>query len=631
MLSHLFEVFIPTLPDRRGLLDLPFTTVKEAVRDRGLDWRTPPGPPAYVRRFRSASVYRIPTDTELSTAFADQASWVSSGGATGSTLVLRFVYLSGERLKRLGLHPSAIDLERANFYGSCFDGVDLREAEMNDVTFGGAVFWKTDLTKAKLPNADLSDAYLEDADLSGANLFNANLTRTRLHRATLTDANLDDATVDQTVFTRADLSRATLKDATVTGADFSDATLKGVVASGVDTTIMNSILLHADLNQADFTQATLSIVDFRKALLEEADFQKADMIGTPFRGATLWKTDFKGAKMELVDFSEVDLRESELADADLYQANFQRAMLERQDLQNAKALRVRDFAKSNVARAELPEDVKSFHGLTVVNTATEKAQKLFIALGIACLYAVLAIVAECAGDNCVAASAESASGTSTATVMDGAGRSDGVGEGGGSIERNPETVSQEAGTTTDGDTTDRPNNDDDQAQNRLSLPFVEVEVSLFSFLIAVPILLTLAFGYFHLQLQRLWEGIARLPAVFPDGSTVDRRIQPWLVTGIVYAYFPFVRTPLYGGTVPPAYFAIHKWAIIALTWGLVPATQWVFLYHAYYLYRGNQGLTLAILIGSILTLVGAAHGFSQARETLGGSTVESAEGEAGPR
>jgi hypothetical protein len=40
------------------------------------------------------------------------------------------------------------------------------------------------------------------------------------------------------------------------------------------------------------------------------------------------------------------------------------------------------------------------------------------------------------------------------------------------------------------------------------------------------------FFYFHIGLQRLWEELARLPVVFPDGTSLFQKASRWMLNGI---------------------------------------------------------------------------------------------------
>jgi uncharacterized protein YjbI with pentapeptide repeats len=70
----------------------------------------------------------------------------------------------------------------------------------------------------------------------------------------------------------------------------------------------------------------------------------------------------------------------------------------------------------------------------------------------------------------------------------------------------------------------------------------------------------------HLHLQRLWERLAELPAVFPDGRSLGKRAYPWLLTGLVYSYNPHLRKRR-----PPLAF-LQSVVSVSVTWWLLPAT-----------------------------------------------------------
>jgi hypothetical protein len=61
----------------------------------------------------------------------------------------------------------------------------------------------------------------------------------------------------------------------------------------------------------------------------------------------------------------------------------------------------------------------------------------------------------------------------------------------------------------------------------LPLPIASTSIPIAGFFYIAPIVLTLFFIYFHLSLQRVWEMLADLPAVFPDGVPLDKRAYPW--------------------------------------------------------------------------------------------------------
>jgi hypothetical protein len=56
------------------------------------------------------------------------------------------------------------------------------------------------------------------------------------------------------------------------------------------------------------------------------------------------------------------------------------------------------------------------------------------------------------------------------------------------------------------------------------LPIIRTEIPIAGFFWVAPLILLSFYLYFHIYLQRLWETLADLPAVFPDGSRLDKRV-----------------------------------------------------------------------------------------------------------
>lgn len=69
-----------------------------------------------------------------------------------------------------------------------------------------------------------------------------------------------------------------------------------------------------------------------------------------------------------------------------------------------------------------------------------------------------------------------------------------------------------------------------------SLPLFARVLPSNAFLLMSPLVLLGLFIGFHLHLLRLWEHMAGLPAVFPDGQPLDRK-DSWLLTGLARAQF----------------------------------------------------------------------------------------------
>jgi hypothetical protein len=71
-------------------------------------------------------------------------------------------------------------------------------------------------------------------------------------------------------------------------------------------------------------------------------------------------------------------------------------------------------------------------------------------------------------------------------------------------------------------------------------------------------------------MQRLWEALADLPAVFPDGRPLDKTADPWLLNGLVRAHFFRLRRER------PPLSRMQQLLSGILAWCVVPITLLVF-------------------------------------------------------
>jgi len=141
-----------------------------------------------------------------------------------------------------------------------------------------------------------------------------------------------------------------------------------------------------------------------------------------------------------------------------------------------------------------------------------------------------------------------------------------------------------------------------------TLPIVGATVPMIYFYWAAPALLLGIYIYFHLCMQRLWEGLAKLPAIFPDGRPLDERIYPWLLSGLVRAHSVRLRR------VPPVYFGLQAGVSVALAWWFFPLT--IFFFWGRYLKRHDLwGTGLHILLIGIVIFFGITF-YHRAVETI---------------
>ena len=199
-------------------------------------------------------------------------------------------------------------------------------------------------------------------------------------------------------------------------------------------------------------------------------------------GHALRGMDFSGADLRCVDFSHADLTGSDLSGAELADAEFSGAILHdvrfheadltNADLEDTKSLSAKSLAGSTLTNAELPDDVAKFDGLERTWEIASRASNTFIVILAACVYCWLTI------------------GTTTDVRL----------------------ITNSASSP---------------------LPILGTEIPIVGFYWAATLILLGAHLYVHLYLQRLWQGYARLPAVFPDGMSLDQKAYPWLLSSLV--------------------------------------------------------------------------------------------------
>ncbi|MCA9241515.1 MAG: pentapeptide repeat-containing protein, partial [Planctomycetales bacterium] len=97
------------------------------------------------------------------------------------------------------------------------------------------------------------------------------------------------------------------------------------------------------------------------------------------------------------------------------------------------------------------------------------------------------------------------------------------------------------------------------------LPLFDVDAPSSVFFLAGPFLLIAVFYYMHVYMQRMWETLASLPAVFPDGEPIDRKAHGWMLLGLVRWRWKRLRGR-------PSMFLAQTALSLLLGWGLAPIT-----------------------------------------------------------
>jgi uncharacterized protein YjbI with pentapeptide repeats len=353
--------------------------------------------------------------------------------------------------------------------------------------------------------------------------------------------NFKDANLQKTNIGPADLQGADLRGAKLQGADLREAKLQGAKLGeanleGANLQLANLQAAHLPRSRAK--GASLQGADLTRACAQEAQFPAAELQDALLREADLQNANLQQAKLQGADLSGADLREADLQGANLQGANLKDAKLREADLRGANlsnvqgGLRPEQLAGADLTGAKLPGPIdKLFEDLKAVGDISESARKLFVAMLAACLYSWLTIA-----------------------------------------------------TTTDVNL----------ITNRASspLPIIQTSIPIVGFYVVAPLLVLCVYFYFHFYLQKLWEELGSLPAIFPDGRPLHARSDPWLLNDLVRSHLAKLKPDR------PLMSYFQQLISIVLAWGLVPFTL-LWFWVRYLRKHDLAGTTFHVLLAAI--------------------------------
>lgn len=269
------------------------------------------------------------------------------------------------------------------------------------------------------------------------------------------------------------------------------------------------------------------------------------------RHADLDGLDLSDANLAHADLRQARLRRTRWTNARLWEAQLDGADFEDADLAEARELVEDQLAGTRLSRARLPARLGTFSRVAGLEKTFTGVHQLLLSLIVACIYSWLTI----------------------------------------------------AGTT------------DAQLFSRsvaAPLPLIGTTIPLSWFYFVMPLLLFCLYVYFHVSLQALWETVAGLPAIFPDGKRRDQQCTPPLPDGLVR----FVCEPFRGAC--PAGARVQAGVIALLLWGMVPAT----VFGSWWKYLAKDDWLVGFLAGlSVLSAGAGLMFYAQARQTLRGEVA----------
>jgi uncharacterized protein YjbI with pentapeptide repeats len=335
-------------------------------------------------------------------------------------------------------------------------------------------------------------------------------------------------------------------------ADFANTSLVGHSFTGLSLSDVN--FEGADLTSVSFESTTLRDCTFRNAILSNSSFHAAtlgncNLFGVQSSKSNMMECSFSGCLMTTADFAGADFRAATLGDSFLENAILRNANLRNADLLNVRGLTTEQLAGADLSGAKVPGDIVKFSGVAAVQGITKYSRKIMAWIILGCLYCWLLI-----------------GGTSDVQLLT-----------------------------------------NNAAWN---LPILGSQIRIRAFFLLAPAVLLCLHMYFHIYLQRMWDNLAKLPARFPDGSTLDQRADPWALTGVLRAYFSDLQRDR------PPFSKLQNAIVILLAWWLVPLTLgwfwirfvtplelWVTLLHLGFVVAG-LGVSLLFFSSAIRTLLG---------------------------
>ena len=288
---------------------------------------------------------------------------------------------------------------------------------------------------------------------------------------------------------------------------------------------------------------------------ERADFSGAHLEGVDLTDANLedaWlnKATLKDADLLLANLERASLLQANLQGANLLGTRLREADLQRALLENATGLQSEQLAGANLFGATLPADVSVFKALKDVADTARTAGWLVLSMLLLNVAAGFRILT-----------------TADAQIL-------------GNAPILPFRVFR-------------------------AFPFDAV------YLLAPALILGL-YVWLHLYLQRVWESVSTLPAIFPDGRSLDR-LLPWFTGQIARAHLKWLQSKN-----SPLVVLETVISQIVLYW-IVPATMILF-WGRYLTFEDLRGTTLHVLL--VVAACAAAMLFSRAmKRTLGASSV----------
>lgn len=326
----------------------------------------------------------------------------------------------------------------------------------------------------------------------------------------LSEANFDGISLDGVNLSQADLSKTSLVGANFIKGNFENANLSGATSE-------QGIFNNCEMENANLRKIKGTLTDFLHSKAKNANFQYAELAGANFEDAKLMGSHFEGANLNHVNFLRANLSNAhftgeipqETYTGKPYKKNTTTKFLPHFSKEKGElpvnveaALAGAHFGIAILDGAKLPPHLNDFKDLLKnVEEASRNARLPFMWMLGLCLFELLIV----------------------ATITD------------------AQILFQSFG---------------------LLLPVFRLNIPVTSFFIIAPLGTAIVFVWFHIYLNHVWELVAKLPAVFPDGTSLRLKLHPWIFNFLI-EFWQNAKSPIYDIRGLPGFF--FGWVMVPLT------------------------------------------------------------------
>ena len=267
----------------------------------------------------------------------------------------------------------------------------------------------------------------------------------------------------------------------------------------------------------------------QKAHLSGANLEGAELVGVNLRFAEFHDANLKAADLLLADLRDACLMRTNLEEACLVGANLEGANLEGADLESAMGLVPRQLAGANLRAASLPQQIQEFPALEDFSRASRTSLWFFATTMLVNVLSWLMIWRT----------------------------------------KDVQLIS------------------DSSVLPFLHSPAASAALPTAEFYLIMPALLLAVYLVFQFHLQRLWDSVLELPAVFPDGRVLGDK-SAGIIKGLLRAHFRWMNEDA------PSTRLIEKAISMFLAYWVVPATL-LFFWGRYLTMQDMHGTALHAL------------------------------------